>query len=138
MAPVKKFVKPDASKPLVKRAKYLNLSEEPQLVCIDLVEEITIDEVRTYIDDEGNQQTSTKGQRVRIHCREIILKKDKDASGREETKFEYFPQQEIQIKDSNSTSSWYLLTDYKKSNWPQEGIFYWVWKASDGIRWEEA
>jgi len=75
---------------------------------------------------------------VRVTCREIILKKDKDPSGKGETTFEYFPQQEEQIKDSNSTSSWYLLTDYRKSNWPQEGIFYWVWKASDGIRWEEA
>ena len=53
--------------------------------------------------------------------------------------YEYFPQEETQIKDSNSTSSWYLLTDFKKtSHWPKEGIFYWVWKASDGIRWEEA
>jgi len=122
MAPSKKFVKPDASLPLVKRAQYLKLNEEPQLVSIDLVEEISTDD----------------GQRVRIHCREIILKKDKDASGVEDTIFEYFPQEEKQIKDSNSTSSWYLLTDFKKSNWPQEGIFYWVWKASDGIRWEEA
>jgi len=122
MAPSKDFVKPDASKPLVKRAQYLKLTDEPQLVSVDLVEEITTDD----------------GQRVRITCREIILKKDKDASGIEDTKFEYFPQQEVQIKDSNSTSSWYLMTDFKKSNWPKEGIFYWVWKASDGIRWEEA
>ena len=121
MAPSKDFVKPDASKPLVKRAQYLKLTDEPQLVSVDLVEEITTDD----------------GQRVRVHCREIILKKDKDASGKEDTKFEYFPQQEVQIKDSNSTSSWYLKTDYEKSNWPKEGIFYWVWKASDGIRWEE-
>ena len=119
---VKRFEKPDASKPLVKRAKYLRLTDDPLLVCIDKVEEISTEE----------------GQRVRITCREIILKKDKDASGKEETTFEYFPQPEEQIKDSNSTSSWYLLTDYKKSNWPKEGIFYWTWKASDGIRWEEA
>lgn len=123
MAPIKQFEKPDASKPLVKRAKYLNLSEEPQLVCIDLVEEIQTDD----------------GDRVRVHCREIVLKEDKDHSGKNETIFEYFPQEETQIKDSNSTSSWYLLTDFKKtSHWPKEGIFYWVWKASDGIRWEEA
>lgn len=123
MAPVKKFDKPDASKPLVKRAKYLNLSEEPQLVCIDLVEKIQTDD----------------GDRVRVHCREIVLKKDKDFSRKNETMYEYFPQEETQIKDSNSTSSWYLLTDFKKtSHWPKEGIFYWVWKASDGIRWEEA
>jgi len=119
---VKRFEKPDASKPLVKRAKYLRLSDDPLLVCVDKVEEISTEE----------------GQRVRVTCREIILKKDKDASGKEETTFEYFPQQEEQIKDSNSTSSWYLLADYRKSNWPKEGIFYWTWKASDGIRWEEA
>jgi len=119
---VKRFEKPDASKPLVKRAKYLRLSDDPLLVCVDKVEEISTED----------------GQRVRVTCREIILKKDKDASGKEETTFEYFPQPEEQIKDSNSTSSWYLLTDYKKSNWPKEGIFYWTWKASDGIRWEEA
>jgi hypothetical protein len=118
----KKFVKPDASKPLVKRAQYLKLSDEPLLVCIDQVEEISTEE----------------GQRVRVTCREITLKQDKDASGKEETTFEYFPHQEEQIKDSNSTSSWYLLTDYKNNKWPKEGIFYWVWKASDGIRWEEA
>ena len=121
-ASVKRFEKPDASKPLVKRAKYLKLTADPILVSVDKVEEISTED----------------GQRVRITCREIILKKDKDASGKEETTFEYFPQPEEQIKDSNSTSSWYLLTDYKKSNWPKEGIFYWTWKASDGIRWEEA
>jgi len=119
---VKRFEKPDASKPLVKRAKYLRLSDDPLLVCVDKVEEISTED----------------GQRVRVTCREIILKKDKDPSGKEETTFEYFPQQEEQIKDSNSTSSWYLLADYRKSNWPKEGIFYWTWKASDGIRWEEA
>jgi len=119
---VKRFEKPDASKPLVKRAKYLRLSDDPLLVCVDKVEEISTED----------------GQRVRVTCREIILKKDKDASGKEETTFEYFPQPEEQIKDSNSTSSWYLLADYRKSNWPKEGIFYWTWKASDGIRWEEA
>ena len=119
---VKQFDKPDASKPLVKRAQYLKLSDDPILVSVDLVEEISTED----------------GQRVRVTCREITLKKDKDPCGKEETTFEYFPQQEEQIKDSNSTSSWYLLTDYKANKWPQEGIFYWVWKASDGIRWEEA
>ena len=125
---VKRFEKPDASKPLVKRAKYLKLTDDPILVSVDKVEEISTD-------DAIPGQTV---QRVRITCREIILKKDKDASGKEETTFEYFPQQEEQIKDSNSTSSWYLLADYRKSNWPKEGIFYWTWKASDGIRWEAA
>jgi len=119
---VKRFEKPDALKPLVKRAQYLKLSDDPLLVSVDLVEEIPTED----------------GQRVRVTCREIILKQDKDASGKEETTFEYFPQQEEQIKDSNSTSSWYLLTDYKANKWPKEGVFYWVWKASDGIRWEEA
>jgi len=119
---VKQFDKPDASKPLVKRAQYLKLSDDPILVSVDLVEEISTED----------------GQRVRVTCRQITIKQDKDASGREDTIFEYFPEQEEQIKDSNSTSSWYLLTDYKANKWPQEGIFYWVWKASDGIRWEEA
>ena len=119
---VKQFDKPDASKPLVKRAKYLRLTDDPILVTIDLVEEISTED----------------GQRVRVTCREIILKKEIDQSGRGDTIFEYFPQEEIQLKDSNSTSSWYLLADFKKSNWPKEGIFYWTWKASDGIRWEEA
>ena len=119
---VKQFDKPDASKPLVKRAQYLKLSDDPILVSVDLVEEISTED----------------GQRVRVTCRQITITQDKDASGREDTIFEYFPEQEEQIKDSNSTSSWYLLTDYKANKWPQEGIFYWVWKASDGIRWEEA
>ena len=116
------FDKPDASKPLVKRAQYLKLSDDPILVSVDLVEEISTED----------------GQRVRVTCRQITIKQDKDASGREDTIFEYFPEQEEQIKDSNSTSSWYLLTDFKAANWPKEGVFYWVWKASDGIRWEEA
>ena len=116
------YTKPAASKPLVKRAQYLKLSDDPILVSVDVVEEISTED----------------GQRVRVTCREIILKQDKDPSGKEETTFEYFPQQEEQIKDSNSTSSWYLLTDYKSTKWPKEGIFYWVWKATDGIRWEEA
>ena len=72
------------------------------------------------------------GQRVRITCRRVIIKKDHDS-------FEYSADKEIQIKDSNSTSSWYLLSDFvKATHWPKEGIYYWVWKASDGIRWEEA
>ena len=116
------FDKPDASKPLVKRAQYLKLSDDPILVSVDLVEEISTED----------------GQRVRVTCRQITIKQDKDASGRKDTIFEYFPEQEEQIKDSNSTSSWYLLTDFKAANWPKEGVFYWVWKASDGIRWEEA
>ena len=34
---VKQFDKPDASKPLVKRAQYLKLSDDPILVSVDLV-----------------------------------------------------------------------------------------------------
>lgn len=132
MAPSKDFVKPDASKPLVKRAQYLRLTDEPQLVSVDLVEEIDNDM------GDIDPKTGKVKKLVRIHCREIILKKDEDQSGKEDTVFEYFPQEDVQVKDSNSTSSWYLLTDFKKSNWPKEGIFYWVWKASDGIRWDEA
>ena len=65
----RQYAKPDASKPLVKRAQYLKLSDDPLLVTVDLVEEITTED----------------GQRVRVTCREIILKKDKDPSGKEET-----------------------------------------------------
>ena len=115
MSRSERFERPDASKPLVKRAKYLTLSEEPELVTVDLVEEIKTDD----------------GQRVRVTCRRVIIKKDDDD-------FSYTAEQEEQIKDSNSTSSWYLLSDYQRSQFPKEGIFYWVWKASDGIRWEEA
>lgn len=117
MSTSKELTKPDASKPLVKRAKYLTLSEEPELVTVDIVEEIKTDD----------------GQRVRITCRRVIIK---NIMGEE---FDYSADEEVQIKDSNSTSSWYLLTDFKKaSHWPKEGLYYWVWKASDGIRWEEA
>jgi len=115
MSRSEELVPPDASKPLVKRAKYLTLSEEPELVTVDNVEEIKTDD----------------GQRVRVTCRRVIIKRD----GNE---FDYYPEQEEQIKDSNSTSSWYLLTDFSGSSWPKEGVFYWVWKASDGIRWENA
>lgn len=135
MAPEKiKIVKPDASKPLVKRANWLSVTEEPQLVTIDLVEEVE--------DSEGriDPKTDKIKKLVRVHCRIIDLKKDVDASGKEETLFEYFPQQETLIKDSNSTSSWYTLADYKSASmWPEEGIFYHVWKnpAPEGIRWEQ-
>lgn len=116
MSRSEELVAPDASKPLVKRAKYLTLSDNPELVTVDNCEEIATE----------------NGQRVRVTCRRVIIKKD----GNE---FTYIPEEEEQIKDSNSTSSWYLLTDFNRtSHWPKEGIFYWVWKASDGIRWEEA
>lgn len=121
MSTSEELTKPDASKPLVKRAKYLSLTEEPELVTIDIVEEIKTDD----------------GQRVRITCRRVLIKKDRD--GKHSVPFGYSADKEEQIKDSNSTSSWYLLTDFKKAtHWPKEGIYYWVWKASDGIRWEGA
>ena len=62
----------------------------------------------------------------------MIIKKDLN-------EFEYIADKQSLIKQSTSTSSWYLLADFKKAtHWPKEGLFYWVWKASDGIRWEEA
>ena len=128
------YFKPDTAKPLVKRGNYLTVTEEPQLVCIDLIEEI--DDTEERIDPKTGQIKKL----VRVHCREILLKKDEDKSGKEDTVFEYFPQQETLIKDSNSTSSWYTLADFKNaSHWPKEGIFYWVWKnpAPEGIRWQE-
>jgi len=134
MAPDKNIVKPDTSKPLVKRSNWLTVTEDPTLVSIDHVEEIEDPEERI------DPKTSKVKKLVRVTCREILLKKDIDASGKEDTVFEYFPQEEILIKDSNSTSSWYTLADYKKaSSWPKEGIWYWVWKnpAPEGIRWEE-
>jgi len=123
MSTSKELTKPDASKPLVKRAKYLTLSEDPELVTVDIVEEIKTDD----------------GQRVRITCRRVIIKKKISSSDPKNDTFDYSADKEEQIKDSNSTSSWYLLTDFKKTtHWPKEGLYYWVWKASDGIRWESA
>jgi len=135
MAPDKnKIVKPDTAKPLVKRSNWLTVTEDPTLVSIDHVEQIDDPEERI------DPKTGKVKKLVRVTCREIVLKKDIDASGKEDTVFEYFPQQEVLIKDSNSTSSWYTLADYKKaSSWPKEGIWYWVWKnpAPEGIRWQE-
>jgi len=138
MAPDKigEIAKPDTSKPLVKRSNWLTVPEAPEqtLVTIDHVEEIEDTEERI------DPKTGKIKKLVRVTCREILLKIDRDASGKEDTTFEYFPQQEVLIKDSNSTSSWYTLADYKKaSSWPKEGIWYWVWKnpAPEGIRWQE-
>lgn len=135
MAPDKVRVrKPDTSRPLAKRSNYLTVTEEPQLVAIDKVEEI--DDTEERIDPKTGQIKKL----VRVHCRQILLKRDKDASGEEEDIFEFFPQEEVLIKDSNSTSSWYTLTDFRKaSKWPKEGVFFHVWKnpAPEGIRWEE-
>ena len=138
MAPDKigEIAKPDTSKPLVKRSNWLTVPEAPEqtLITIDHVEEIEDSEERI------DPKTGKIKKLVRVTCREILLKIDKDKSGREDTTFEYFPQQEVLIKDSNSTSSWYTLADFKKaSSWPKEGIWYWVWKnpAPEGIRWQE-
>tara|TARA_Y100000310_G_scaffold251860_1_gene258490 strand:+ start:260 stop:628 length:369 start_codon:yes stop_codon:yes gene_type:complete len=114
-------VKPDVSSPLKKRDSYLRVSEsEPLLVTIDHVEKVNI---------------STDGgikEGVRVTCREVLTKKDGD-------EFTFHPDQESKIKESYSTSTFYLLKDFQTaSHWPKEGIFYWVWKASDGLRWEEA
>ena len=117
----KSFVKPDVSAPLQKRSSYLKISEdEPLLVTVDVVEEI---QLKT---DVGIKEA------VRVSCREVLIKKKGD-------EFSYTPDQETKIKESYSTSTWYLLKDYTSaSHWPKEGIFYWVWKAEDGLRWEEA
>ena len=118
----KDFVKPDVSSPLKKRDSYLRVSEDmPLLVTIDNVEKVNI---------------STDGgikEGVRVTCREVITKKDGND-------FSFHPTEEPKIKESYSTSSFYLLKDFQsgKIHWPKEGLFYWVWKASDGIRWEEA
>ena len=117
----KEFVKPDVSAPLKKRDSYLRVSEdEPLLVTVDKVEKVNI---------------STDGgikEGVRVTCREVITKREGD-------EFTFHPDQESKIKESYSTSTFYLLKDFQSaSHWPKEGIFYWVWKASDGLRWEEA
>lgn len=112
------FVKPDASKPLETRAKYLKVTDEMQLVTIDKVEKVV---------NADNPQGIPQ-----FTVRKVITKKDGD-------EWTYTPEQEEVVKESKSTSSWYVLTDYEKaSKWPKEGNFYWVWLASDGIRWEEA
>jgi len=137
MAPDKiNLVKPDTSKPLVKRSNWLSIPDGPDqiLVVVDLIEEIEDTEERI------DPKTGKIKKLVRFHCREILLKKDIDASGEEDTIFDYIVQQETQIKDSNSTDSWYKLADYNKaSHWPKEGIWFWVWKnpAPEGIRWQQ-
>jgi len=114
------FVKPDVSAPLQKRDSYLRVKEdEPTLVTIDNVEKINI---------------STDGgikEGVRVTCREVTVVNDGDD-------FQTIADKDPKIKESYSTSTWYLLKDFQSaSHWPKEGIFYWVWKASDGLRWEQ-
>ena len=118
-------VKPDVSSPLKKRDSYLRVTEnEPLLVTVDQVEKVNI---------------STDGgikEGVRVTCREVLTKRSTQRDGND---FSFHPTEESKIKESYSTSSFYLLKDFQTaSHWPKEGIFYWVWKASDGLRWEEA
>ena len=126
MSTSKELIKPDASKPLVKRANWLTVSDDMQLVTVDIVEEID------NPDGTIDPKTGKIKKIVQVTCRTVIIKKDGN-------NFDYSADKQPLIKQSTSTSSWYLLSDFKKtSHWPKEGIFYWVWKASDGIRWEEA
>jgi len=113
--------KPDVNAPLQKRDSYLRVKDdEPTLVTVDNVEEVNI------TTDGGIKQG------VKVECRLVIMTK-------EGSSFSYSPEQEPKIKESYSTSTWYLLKDFQSaSHWPKTGIFYWVWKASDGLRWEEA
>ena len=74
---------------------------------------------------------------VKITCRVVDTKNYLDKDGVK--RFTYHPQEEIKLKEAYSTSTFYLLKDFKTaSHWPKEGIMYWVWKASDGLRWEKA
>jgi len=121
-----KLVKPDISSPLKKRDSYLSVKDDDMiLVTVDLVEDCKID-------TDGGIKDG-----VRITCREVITKSFINAD--KEKEYDYIPTEDIKLKESYSTSSFYLLKDFKTaSHWPKEGIFYWVWKASDGLRWEEA
>jgi len=122
----KEYTKPDISAPLQKRDSYLVVKEDDMtLVTIDLVEKVNI------TTDGGIKEG------VKVTCREVITKTDLDEDGQKT--FHHTTTQEPKIKESYSTSSFYLLKDFESaSHWPKEGIFYWVWKASDGVRWQEA
>ena len=114
----KELVKPDISSPLKKRDSYLTVKDDDMtLVTVDLAEDCKIDT------DKGIKDG------VRVTCRLVDFNKERDPC--------YIAQQEPKYKESYSTSSFYLLKDFKTaSHWPKEGIYYWVWKASDGVRWE--
>ena len=121
----KELIKPDISSPLKKRDSYLSVSEDDMtLVTVDLAEDCKIE-------TDGGIKDG-----VKVTCRVVDTKNYLDEDG---TKcFTYHPQEELKLKESYSTSSFYLLKDFKTaSHWPKEGIFYWVWKASDGLRWEQ-
>ena len=124
----KTFVKPDVSSPLKKRDSYLRVSEsEPLLVTVDLVEKVNI------TTDGGIKEG------VRVSCREVLTKTEVVDAMTDKKEWTFIPTEETKIKESYSTSSFYLLKDFETaSHWPKEGIFFWVWKASDGLRWEEA
>ena len=124
----KTFVKPDVSAPLQKRDSYLRVSEsEPLLVTVDLVEKVNI------TTDGGIKEG------VRVSCREVLTKSEVVDAMTDTKEWTFIPTEETKIKESYSTSSFYLLKDFETaSHWPKEGIFFWVWKASDGLRWEEA
>jgi len=119
------LIKPDISSPLKKRDSYLVVKEDDMtLVTVDLVEDCKIE-------TDGGIKDG-----VKITCREVLTKKNLNED--DEHTYEYIPTEEIKLKESYSTSSFYLLKDFKTaSHWPKEGIFYWVWKASDGLRWEQ-
>ena len=121
----KELVKPDISAPLQKRDSYLTVKEdEMTLVTVDSAEDCKIH-------TDGGIKDG-----VRVTSRLVITKEYLDEDGAK--CFEYHPEQEVIYKETYSTSTFYLLKDFKKaSHWPKEGIFYWVWKASDGIRWEQ-
>ena len=122
----RELVKPDISAPLQKRDSYLIVKEDDMtLVTVDIVEECKIH-------TDGGIKDG-----VRVTSRLVITKEYLDEDGVKQ--FDYHPEQEPKLKESYSTSTFYLLKDFQKaSHWPKEGIFYWVWKASDGLRWEEA
>ena len=122
----KELIKPDISAPLQKRDSYLIVKEDDMtLVTIDVVEECKI------TTDGGIKEG------VRVTCRQVITKTELDKDG--EKIFRHIAEEESKVKESYSTSSFYLLKDFQAaSHWPKGGIMYWVWKASDGLRWEEA
>jgi len=121
----KELIKPDISSPLKKRDSYLSVSEDDMtLVTVDLAEDCKIQ-------TDGGIKDG-----VKVSCRVVDTKNYLDEDGVK--RFTYHPQEELKLKESYSTSSFYLLKDFKTaSHWPKEGIFYWVWKASDGLRWEQ-
>ncbi len=121
----KELIKPDISSPLKKRDSYLSVSEDDMtLVTVDLAEDCKIQ-------TDGGIKDG-----VKVTCRLVDTKNYLDEDGVK--CFDYHPQEELKLKESYSTSSFYLLKDFKTaSHWPKEGIFYWVWKASDGLRWEQ-